>query len=103
MKRALVAGAAALALIVPSGAKAFSPNDPLASRQWYLAQDKTFDAFDLLPLLPFVRVGVIDSGAELSHPELRDRMASIVGAVGNTSLIFLLSRAEAVATLHRVI
>jgi len=82
VKRALVAAAAALALIVPSGAKAFSPNDPLASRQWYLAQDKTFDAFDLLPLLPFVRVGVIDSGAELSHPELRDRVVAARSFVG---------------------
>lgn len=76
MKRILVAGAAALALVVPSGAQAFSPNDPLAPRQWYLTQDKTFDAFNLLPLLPPVRVGVIDSGADLGHPELVGRVVA---------------------------
>jgi len=82
VRRLLVAGAAALALVVPSGAQAFSPNDPLASRQWYLTQDKTFDAFNLLPVLPSVRVAVIDSGADLSHPELRGQVVAARSFVG---------------------
>jgi hypothetical protein len=84
LRRVLVAGAAALALVVPSGALAFSPNDPLASRQWYLTQDKTFDAFNLLPLLPSVRVAVIDSGVDVSHPELRGRIAASRSFVGGS-------------------
>jgi subtilisin family serine protease len=82
VKRILVVGAAALALVVPAAAQAFSPNDPLASRQWYLTQDKTFDAFNLLPLLPNVRVAVIDSGADVSHPELRGRIVASRSFVG---------------------
>ncbi len=82
VKRILVVVAAALALVVPSGAQAFSPNDPLAPRQWYLTQDKTFDAFNLLPLLPSVRVGVIDSGADLGHPELVGRVVAAHSFVG---------------------
>jgi thermitase len=82
VKRAFAVGSAAIALIVPSGAQAFSPNDPLVPRQWYLAQDRTFDAFNLLPSLPSVRVAVIDSGADASHPELRGRIAASRSFVG---------------------
>ena len=65
MKRALTTVVALVALVVPAGAQAFTPNDPLAPKQWYLVQDKTFNAFELLPPLPEVRVGVIDTGVDL--------------------------------------
>ena len=76
MKRVLTAAAATVALVVPSSAQAFVPNDPLAPRQWYLTQDKTFDAFALLPTLPSVRVGVVDTGADVFHPDLRGRIVA---------------------------
>jgi subtilase family protein len=82
MKRLLLTGSIAFALIVPAGAQAFTPNDPFAPREWYLTQDKTFDAFNLLPLLPYVRVGVIDSGADLTHPELRGQIVASHSFVG---------------------
>ena len=85
MKRALTAVAALVALVVPAGAQAFTPNDPLAPRQWYLAQDKTFNAFELLPPLPEVRVGVIDTGVDLSHPELRSQVVASRSFVGGTA------------------
>src|ERR1051325_7783657 len=84
MKRALTVAAAVTALVVPAGAQAFTPNDPLAPKQWYLAQDKTFTAFDLLPPLPEVRVGVIDTGVGLSHPELRSQIVASRSFVGGT-------------------
>jgi hypothetical protein len=85
VKRALTAVAALAALVVPAGAQAFTPNDPLAPKQWYLAQDKTFNAFDLLPPLPEVRVGVIDTGVDLSHPELRSQIVASRSFVGGTA------------------
>jgi subtilisin family serine protease len=78
MRRALVAVSALIALAAPVAAYAgFSPNDPLAQKQWYLEKDKAFNAFDsfsVLPQLLTVRVAVIDSGVDQSHPELRNRI-----------------------------
>lgn len=86
MKRALTVGAAALFLAVPSAALAFSPNDPYVSRQWYLAEDKAFDAFPELPTtLPTVRVAVIDSGIDKSHPDLVHRVVAEKSFVGGSA------------------
>jgi subtilisin family serine protease len=67
---------AALALLLAPAALAlplratFTPNDPLVSHQYYLAQDHAFDAFGPdLPVVNPVRVGIIDSGIDGSHPE----------------------------------
>jgi subtilisin family serine protease len=73
----LLAGAAVLVvLLLPSSASAFAPADPLASTQWYLAADRAFDFWSELPTLPPVKVAVIDSGIDLGHPELADRVVS---------------------------
>jgi subtilisin family serine protease len=80
----VVAAAAVLAAPVAARA-AFSPNDPLAPRQWYLAQDRVFNAFDDLPLLKPVRVAVIDSGADAGHPELKGRIVDARSFVGGTT------------------
>jgi hypothetical protein len=71
MRRTLLIGAGVLALVVPTAAQAFTPNDPLLPRQWYAPQDKAFDAFNVLQFLPVVRVAVIDSGVDVNHPDLR--------------------------------
>jgi len=67
--------ALAVGLILPGVAGArptFTPSDPLASKQYYLAQDHAFDAFgDTLPTLNPVRVAIIDSGIDGSHPEFK--------------------------------
>jgi subtilisin family serine protease len=67
---------AALALLLAPSALAltlktsFAPTDPLAPRQYYLAQDHAFDAFGPeLPVLNPVRVAIIDSGLDGGHPE----------------------------------
>ncbi len=55
----------------------FEPNDPLAAAQWHLTTNRAFDFWPTVPLLPPVRVAVIDSGIDAGHPELRDRIAEM--------------------------
>src|SRR5207247_9251639 len=80
----LTAGIAASAV----ARDAFVPNDPLAPRQWYLAQDKAFDAWPVEPVLPGlgVRVAIVDSGIDGGHPELAGRIALAKCFVGGSAL-----------------
>jgi subtilisin family serine protease len=81
---ALVLAPAALA--VPLKAS-FTPSDPLAPRQYYLAQDRAFDAFGTdLPNVNPVRVAIIDSGIDGGHPELRSRVVAQRSWVGGSPL-----------------
>jgi hypothetical protein len=84
VKRALLIGGGVLALTVPAAAQAFTPNDPLLPKQWYAPQDRAFDAFNVLPLLPTVRVAVIDSGADVSHPDLKGQILAARSFVGGS-------------------
>ena len=63
---------------------AFEANDPLAREQWHLAANRAFDFWPELPLLPPVRVAVIDSGIDAGHPELRDRIVEAKSFVGSS-------------------
>jgi subtilisin family serine protease len=88
------AAAAALALLLAPAALAipirasFTPTDPLAPRQYYLAQDHAFDAFPAeLPVLNPVRVAIIDSGLDGGHPEFpRSRIWQARSWVGGSAL-----------------
>ncbi len=78
---------AALALGLPAGAagsSSFAPNDPLVARQWYLGAIHAFDFWpDQLPVVsPAVRVAVIDSGVDTTHPDLVGRIALTQSFVG---------------------
>jgi hypothetical protein len=55
---------------------AFVPNDPLASKQWHLDQDHAFDFWPELPVLPGIKVAVIDSGIDGTHPDLAGKIAA---------------------------
>ena len=85
---------AALALVLAPAAVAmplrasFAPSDPLVTRQYYLAQDRAFDAFGPeLPALSPVRVAIIDSGLDGGHPEFpRARIAAARSWVGGSAL-----------------
>ena len=75
------------ALAAPhAAAAAYVPNDPLAQRQWHLAANRAFDFWTASPLLPPVRVAVIDSGADGGHPELVGRIAAHRSFVGGSAL-----------------
>lgn len=67
---------------------AFLPNDPLVARQWYLAQNRSYDAWgpELPPLAP-VRVAVIDSGVDGTHPELQPRIFAARSFVGGSARV----------------
>jgi subtilisin family serine protease len=85
--------AAALALVLAPGAlalqlrPAFTPTDPLSPKQYYLVQDRAFDAFPAeLPSLNPVRVAIIDSGIDGTHPEFRGRIPLARTWVGGSAL-----------------
>jgi subtilisin family serine protease len=78
---------AALALSVTGTAAAAStapPNDQYLGRQWYLGGDHALDSFDAAKQLFTVRVAVIDSGVDLGHPELKNRVVAHRSFVGGT-------------------
>ena len=60
--------------IRPTRRLAFTPNDPLISRQWYLGRIHAFDAWPQLPTLANVRVAVLDSGIDETHPDLQSQI-----------------------------
>ena len=64
---------------------AFVPTDPLAPKQWYAAQNRAYDAWEVPPSLAPVRVAVIDSGVDLGHPDLERRIVGAKSFVGGTA------------------
>jgi subtilase family protein len=81
---ALVLAPAALAMPLRAG---FTPSDPLVPKQYYLAQDRAFDAFPAeLPVLNPVKVAIIDSGIDGGHPEFRGRIPLARSWVGGSAL-----------------
>jgi hypothetical protein len=67
-----VRGVAWIERIRASRRLSFTPNDPLAIRQWYLNRIHAFDAWLQVPSLTPVRVAVLDSGIDSGHPELQN-------------------------------
>ena len=85
MRRLLAVSALALTVVgTAAAATSAPPNDPLLARQWYLGRDHALDSFDAAKQLFSVRVAVIDSGVELSHPELKNRVVAHRSFVGGT-------------------
>jgi hypothetical protein len=62
--------------VLGSRRQAFVPNDPFLQRQWYATQNRAFDFWPEPPPLAPVRVAVIDSGVDGTHPELQGRIAA---------------------------
>lgn len=55
---------------------AFTPTDPLIIFQWYLTAIRALDFWPERPQLPAVRVAVVDSGIDGSHPDFEGRIAA---------------------------
>ena len=64
---------------------AFTPTDPLASKQWYLQQDHAFDTWPDVPVLSPVPVAIIDSGIDATHPDLAGKILVARSFVGGSS------------------
>lgn len=58
----------------PFLALAAVPNDPDFNEQWYLSAAGFTEAWDFAKGSPLVTVAVLDSGVDLSHPDLKDRI-----------------------------
>ncbi len=82
--RRLLALAALAALALPAAAAAFANTEPLAAKQWYLDADQAWSFWPQMPQLPLVRVAVIDSGIDGSHPDLIGRVVAARSFVGGT-------------------
>lgn len=62
-------------------------NDPLLSEQYYLDQIHAKEAWDLLPSTSdSVVVAIIDTGADLDHEDLRDKIFLNSGEIGTDQL-----------------
>lgn len=69
----LIAALAALSVsAVP--ARAALPDDPMFKEQWYLRAIGAQEAWDFAKGSPSVTVAVLDSGVDLEHPDLRERI-----------------------------
>jgi len=68
---------------------AYTPTDPLVAKQWYLSYSRFYESWTTLPAFESVPVGVIDSGVDLSHPDLTggsilDAKSFVGGSVQDT-------------------
>jgi subtilisin family serine protease len=77
--------AVAVAALAAGTAAAFTPTDPLAAKQWYLAQDHAFDLWPDPPaqtLFTPVKVAIVDSGIDAGHPDFAGRIVAGRSFVG---------------------
>ena len=61
---------------------AFANTEPDASQQWYLTADNAWAHWPIAPSLTPVKVAVIDSGIDASHPEFAGRVLGGISYVG---------------------
>jgi len=80
-----VAAVLALAVLaVPALATAFPNTEPLAAKQWYLERDSAWDFWPTIPQLYPVKVAIVDSGIDGSHPDLMGRVIAARSFVGGS-------------------
>jgi len=63
---------------------AFTPTDPLVSKQWYLTQSRFYESWVTLPAFEPIPVAVIDSGVDTGHPELARKVLGAKSFVGGS-------------------
>jgi subtilisin family serine protease len=61
---------------------AFTPTDPLTSKQWYLTYSGFYTSWLTLPSFEPIPVAVIDSGIDASHPDLAGKILDAESFVG---------------------
>jgi len=64
---------------------AFTPTDPLVSKQWYLTQSRFYESWVTLPAFEPIPVAVIDSGVDTGHPELAGKVLGAKSFVGSSA------------------
>jgi len=80
--------AATLAMLFSSILPVFAaePVDPLYKEQWYLKAIGLPEAWDFAKGSPGVTVAVLDSGVDLEHPDLRDRIWRNPGEIAGNGI-----------------
>ncbi len=64
---------------------AFTPTDPLVSKQWYLTYSGFYSTWLTLPSFEPIPVAVIDSGVDASHPDLAGQILDAESFVGGSA------------------
>ena len=82
-----LAGVAYAEPVTASRTLAFTPNDPLVDRQWYLGAIRAFDHWPERPPLAPVLVAIVDSGIDGSHPEFSGRIAAAESFVSSPASV----------------
>jgi subtilisin family serine protease len=82
--RCLALIVALVGLALPAAAAAFPNSEPLAAKQWYLDADQAWAFWPQMPQLYPVRVAIIDSGIDGSHPDLAGRVVAARSFVGGS-------------------
>jgi subtilisin family serine protease len=79
---------------------AFTPTDPLVSKQWYLTYSGFYSPWITLPKLDQIPVAVIDSGVDSGHPDLGpSRILDAKSFVGGSARVDALGHGTFVAGL----
>ncbi len=64
----------------------FVPNDSLLSEQWALTKIQAFDAWDKTQGADTVLLGIIDTGIDYFHPDLKNKLYQNPGEIGLDNL-----------------
>jgi len=78
---------------------AFTPSDPLVSKQWYLGYSGFYASWPTLPSFEPIPVAVIDSGVDGTHPDLAGRILDAETFVGGNARTDALGHGTFVAGL----
>jgi subtilisin family serine protease len=78
---------------------AFTPSDPLVSKQWYLSYSGFYSPWITLPAFEPIPVAVIDSGVDAGHPDLAGRILGAKSFVGGSARVDTLGHGTFVAGL----
>jgi subtilisin family serine protease len=76
---------------------AFTPSDPLVSKQWYLGYSGFYSSWPTLPSFEPIPVAVIDSGIDATHPDLAGKILDAESFVGGSARVDPLGHGSFVA------